>query len=310
MRTTNFTIISSLLLCLLVSPLSAQFNQLENFDGTINEVESIKIILDSTDQDSIWEIGTPSTNFFDAAYSEPNALVTNLDGSYEGESSFSFTVALSSVFMYSFPYSQLSFFHKTHMEYGLDGGVIEASYDGGETWQNVLDDPVYRPLVVGQYQADTLQDGQMAFTGVDGWKYVGLCWGTEFGETPAINDTVYVKFTMYSDDQNKEDEGWMIDDFEVVGEIIGLSTDEERQDLVVLSPNPSQDFLDIDLSAYNSEKNIISILSPTGELLKSKSVSSSNEKHRISLRDVQAGSYYVHIWLDQGIMVKPFIKME
>ena len=47
------------------------------------------------------------------------------------------------------------------MEDGVDGGIIEASYDHGKIWLNVLGDTIFRPLVVGQLDWDTLFNHQV-----------------------------------------------------------------------------------------------------------------------------------------------------
>ena len=76
------------------------------------------------------------------------------------------------------PYIQIDWDYKIDVEDGVDGCIIENSYDDGQTWLNVFSDPNFKPFVVGSFVTDTLFNGQIGLTGIGDWQWMAICWGT------------------------------------------------------------------------------------------------------------------------------------
>ncbi|MFN7313457.1 MAG: T9SS type A sorting domain-containing protein [Bacteroidota bacterium] len=100
----------------------------ENFDGTTTPWVASAI---NTGTNS-WVRGTPAKTFINAAFSAPNAFVTNLTGNYSGTED---CVVLSPQFDFASLTSDpvLRFRHKMDVDsdIGYDGGVVEISINGG-----------------------------------------------------------------------------------------------------------------------------------------------------------------------------------
>ena len=135
------------------------FNNFENSFG-------MEVIIGDSSMDSIWQIGVPQKTIFNSANSAPNAILTDTLNSYPPNTSSTFILEIDEDVLFGFPFIQVEWQQKFDVEIGVDGGIVEASYDGGVTWQNVLSDTVYRPFVVGSYQIDPLFNGEIGFTGM------------------------------------------------------------------------------------------------------------------------------------------------
>ena len=125
---------------------------------------------------SIWEIGQPNKSFFNSMYSGEKAIVTDSIGFYPDNCNDYFYIKIPWV-EHFWGEGILSFFHKFDTDTLMDGGIIEISYDNGESWKNVLDDNYHISTnFIGIY-TDTINGGEYGFSGKsDGWQYVELYW--------------------------------------------------------------------------------------------------------------------------------------
>lgn len=182
--------------------------------------------IDTSQAGNIWQIGTPSKTIFDSAYSVPLAMVTDTFSNCPANnvSSFSFVLKTDD-------YTMISYIHKIHADSGMDGGILEYSYDGGANWNNIVNSPWN--LTDYYSNTDTIASaGQPGFTGSSGWvKSVIQNYGFDF---------VRFRFTFFSDSLNSLTEGWMIDNLE----IICLGTSRELGSAgqgIELVPNPARE---------------------------------------------------------------------
>ncbi len=147
----------------------------------------------------------------------------------------------------------LSFYHTYYFEEGYDGGIVELSIDGGNTY---FDAGAY--MVSNGYNGSLeggLYEGRMAFTGGG----FGDMVKTTINLSPFKGNQVYVKFLCTSDYSVKVDNGgWYIDNISIDEASLPLS----KSYLVGVSPQsiisilaPESTSITVDL--YNSEGMLI-----------------------------------------------------
>ncbi len=153
-------------------------------------------------QSGTWEWGTPSEGP-SSAYSGDKCWGTVLDGNYSNSADW---------YLYS-PTLQalsdsvvLSFYQWYHIESGYDGGNVEISTDGGQTWTLVEPD--------GGYPDDNVYAlGGPGFTGSTGaWELVTF----DLSSYVSSGDFFQIRFHLASDGSVNY-EGWYIDDFSGIG---------------------------------------------------------------------------------------------
>ncbi len=199
--------------------------------------------------DSVWKIMEPEKDILYLPTGNPDfgiyAIITDTSLYYRRNLSsyFNFKLRLSSTDKYTF-----KFYHKYDFEENIDGGIIETSYDDGETWQNILiDENILETLISFNNlysEDDTISsyNGSPGFTGtLEELTEVTI----QFEPNEYIDgETMLLRFTISSDSVDSEHEGWMIDFFSFNGGIqIGI---EECK----FSHNE-------EIIAYNSSMNII-----------------------------------------------------
>jgi hypothetical protein len=245
------------LILLVASSLSCNLHaQWWIYDLNTFESPDSLLTIDTTLIGNIWQIGVPQKIFFDNAWSVPNAIVTDLTHNYpKGNfSAFVVKIADSAFFV---PRTSFQFYHKYDTDSLHDGGYLEVSYDGGNTWLNIADDP----LINYYYDQDHLTNpvianGNAAYTGrsvatwglTNGWRWEAIfwCYMEHTGD-------VYLRFVFSSDTIQTNREGWMIDNIEVNTDICEGIDEHVIPDLVSLSPNPACDMLQVTRKFQNTD---------------------------------------------------------
>ena len=280
----------------------AQFGNHTNFENKMD----IPIIIGSNASDSLWQIGVPQKTILDAAFSLPNALITDTLDTYPINQSAEFIIQIYQISNTGFPLIQLDWEQKTDLEMGVDGMIVEASYDETNSWNNVFTDPSLRPLVVGQYILDTLFNGEVGFAGSTDWEYVGLCWGTWFSDDGTDvgifenlnqnNSPLFVRFTFISDSIDTQQEGFMMDDFGFKTEIVGAVNGNQITPQVKMFPNPASDHLTIEFEDTLGEEALVQIFSLVGRKVYSAPASFlSDNTLRISTTTIDPGQYFLRV---------------
>ncbi len=280
------------------------------FYNDFESSEGIEVVIGTAATDSLWQIGVPQKTIFDKAYSEPNALMTGLVTNYPPNITSTFVVDIDNQLMWAFPYIQIEWQQKFDVEIGVDGGIVEASYDDGVTWQNVLSDPDYRPFVVGNFQIDSLFNGEIGFTGVSDWSFVGLCWGTPVGTQP--NDILGIKlrFTFVSDSNNTNQEGWMIDEFATQGNVIGANTDNNNRLEIEVYPNPTDGKLTVKLPETNYENFVLEISNNTGQTVFRENIRNRGlQNHQVSFENFSKGVYFIRLRIGDKVYQQRIVKI-
>ncbi|MFK7775551.1 MAG: T9SS type A sorting domain-containing protein [Saprospiraceae bacterium] len=282
-------------------------SQSNNFETNFG----IDIELDTSTSDTLWQIGPPQKTIFNSAFSVPNVLVTDTLNTYPASYSSSFKIDLSDYAISGFPNVQISWMQKTDMEEGVDGGIIEASYDDGMTWLNVLDDTIFRPLVVGQFDWDTLFNNQAGVTGTKDWSWMALCWGTYFGNIPTNISTLQIRFTFASDSIDTNQEGWMIDNFQFEGNIIGSTNKLSPARDILVFPNPTAQDIFIDLSEVKFGNATLEIFNLSGQRVLEKEIEvMGSQKRKVSVNNLPKGVYTLIVTSEDEFFRQEFVKIK
>jgi len=268
-----------------------------------------------------WQIGPPQKTFFNAAYSVPNAIVTDTLGYYPANNHSCFDLYVGKFnmggpFSWYFPDDIfIDFRHKFDTDTLKDGGYIEVSWDKGLTWMNIIEDTVYHWGVtpgmgwenVNLYTTgDTLYNGEHGFSGHSGgWIHSSLTWHVipvdQLLDFPP--DTMILRFNFISDADDHSREGWMIDQIRLFAIDLGSG----KEDVVssapsfIIAPNPVKDhavvsfkkkYLTIDFGLYDAR----------GQRVKQASYQNCNS-FRIERGNLPAGLYLCKIQADNKKVV-------
>ena len=154
----------------------------------------------------LFELGQPTGTVINAAASPTNAWVTDLDAPY---------VNNSQAYLFS-PYfdfgtlinTALKFKHWYSTENSWDGGRLDISTDGGQTWS-----------VLGAFQDSTwYNDDIITSSGQPGWTGSSIGWRDAYYPLSQLNGTtglVQFRYEYTSDGSVIGGDGWGIDDFEI-----------------------------------------------------------------------------------------------
>ena len=239
-----------LLLSLLLIQLEIGGQTIIDFRGnssteiTFEDTAYYKYLFIDTLNYNLWHIGKPQKEFFNSAYSIPNALITDTDSTYKvGKSYVIFKVDWTEWDGFVF-----SFMYKINSEENVDGGLIEISSDNGKTWHNYFDLSElgsldsYNDYTRKKYKIDSIKSANtLGITGVsDGW--LNGHWEVDIWNwlSPYRNDTIFIRLCFSSDSINNNYDGWMIDNLAV--SYISVSTNKiSWNDAVSVNPMPITD---------------------------------------------------------------------
>ncbi|MCD4730592.1 MAG: T9SS type A sorting domain-containing protein [Bacteroidales bacterium] len=220
------------------------FNQTysQYFDGADTSAFNSIFVQVDTSALNVWQIGPPQKIIFDSAVTFPNVIMTDTINFYpvNNTSGFQFTI----IPWVTWGILAIQWMQKLDMDSGADGGVIEFSVDGGNSWENVFNNPyVYNFYGYDSTNVDTLPSGQIAFTGTDStWKDLWLCYDMTW---LSLNDSIMVRHTFISDSVDNSKEGWMIDNLLVHVTIIHTVNEVEQEEYLKIQPNPTTGKIDI-----------------------------------------------------------------
>jgi len=191
------------------------------------------------DSTNIWQIGSPQKLIFDSAATFPNVIMTDTINYYPNNNTSSFKYTI--IPWTTWGVLAIQWKQKLDMDYGFDGGIIEFSVDSENTWQNAFDNPyVYNFYGYDTNNVDSLQNGEMAFTGTDSeWKDIWLCYDMSWLNW---NDSIIVRHTFKSDSINNSKEGflkegWMIDNILTHITISHTVNEVEQEKYMTITPN-------------------------------------------------------------------------
>lgn len=264
-----------------------------NFDD--GYLDWIKI--DSINPNNIWQIGPPQKLLFDSAFSEPNVLITDTLNSYPTSNNSVFYV----IFSWHTPimWPELGFKFKIDSDSISDFGNIEASYDNGNTWIEVIKDAQQYDIewvvygadlgggnyeIIHSYSSDTI-----AFTGTsDIWYtfYMSMFgWDNHF----PFNDTIIYRISFQSDNIQTEKEGWMIDNIWIDDWFSSVNENNNPSLELLVYPNPFIESLTFKPPNQNRSIESIRIFDIYGKLIKE--VAANSHEITLNLSDLKAGLF-------------------
>lgn len=261
---------------------------------------------------SVWEIGMPNKLVFNGSYAGWYSVFTGTAPLYPANNHSMFTLLISQQNVDHYPYSvYLEFMHRLDSEKGKDGGYIDVSYDGGQTWTNVIEDrsACYVPgddfETEGLYaQSDTLYNGEYGFSGeLHTWSKVRFGWEYCLTKTASdYHDTTLLRFNFISDGNDPTQEGWNIDHIRLFSMPITGSAADGHARMFSVVPNPAVDEITI-VSADGSAIERVRLFDMTGKLL-----GVFDGKDRIPVADQPTGIYFLEIESGYGDVFKKFLK--
>ncbi len=228
---------------------------------------------DTLKYEGIWHKGKPHKKYFDSAYSKPFAIVTDTIHPYPSNNHSTFEITILSksgcVPIVGTSPLTLSFEHKYDTDSLNDGCYLEISYDGGNSWVNILNDSlIYKDSLAYFHNAidfsnfykntDTIRGGIPAFTGKSkGWVYTSIEWKWCEGVKKLYPDSAIVRFNFKSNSKNTNHEGWMIDNIDVSrGVCGGINEMKNENGELRVYPNPARNYINIELGIRNEDLGI------------------------------------------------------
>lgn len=221
--------------------------------------------------------------------------------------------------------SALRFFTQYATEAGWDAGLVEISTDGA-TWERVAD-----RLVRGRYRGNVAPNGLAALQGTPSF------WGDSDGYREIIVDLsdyagqeVFVRFNFYSDRAARGENGWWVDNIELIDEVVNYDpvatlTSSAGDDFsasvgelgvlvmatmvdntvdpvlgqtkVKVYPNPATDFVTVDVSAERSGTVNVQLLGVDGRVLHTEHLllTAGDTRTEIATDRLPAGVYVVQV---------------
>lgn len=290
----------------LFTSLSAQI-----YHETINfENNSSLLWLDPSQEDNIWEIGTPQKEYFNQAYSLPFAILTDSLSLY-GENVFSsFVVSIKHPYWFMGSPAVLSFKHKFDTDTLTDGGYIDVSYDGGESWLRIIhDSTMYNcswAYGFGYYadnfyeDNDTLYNGEPGFSGrSDDWETSSFEWWYCIGVKDEYPDSLMIRFNFISDEVASDKEGWMIDNIQLMAFECSAVNELENPVTASVSPNPVNERSILSIEGLEGRAYDIEIFDIQGRCI----YTQQNLRSDLFFNDISLnpGLYFYQITVDHSV---------
>lgn len=247
--------------------------QLEiNFDD--GYLEWIKI--DSILPNNLWQIGPPQKVLFDSAFSEPNVLITDTLNNYPVNNTSVFYVIFAWHSYLMWP--QLGFKFKIDSDSISDVGYIEASYDNGNTWIEVIKDaPQYdiewsvlgAELAGGNHEViHSSGSDTIAFTGTSNTWYTFEMWMFGWDYNFPFNDTIIYRISFQSDSIQTNKEGWIIDNIWINDFFESIEETKYPLNELIAFPNPFRESLSFKTPDQNRFIKNLKIFDLGGKLIK------------------------------------------
>ncbi|MEI7492161.1 MAG: T9SS type A sorting domain-containing protein [Bacteroidota bacterium] len=240
---------------------------------------------------NIWQVSIPSKTVFDSAYSSPKAILTDSSGPYPVNNTSSFIIKLIPP-AYCECAPVIGAVYKFDSDTLRDFGRIEFSLDHGTTWLNALSDTVIpdgywitpRPVLTGRiYQ----------------WKEF-----TAFIPGYYVTDTLYYRFTFISDGIQTNQDGWMLDDIQLIDHTEGIRDTRSPHEINIY-PNPASGIITVSMNNF-TEKMDVSVYDILGQSCLQHMMYKNYEP--INISSLCKGIYMIKIFSRNEYHMRMFIK--
>lgn len=302
-------IILLLTISVLSLDLSAQWGELEwdtiTFEQPYEYLEIDKSV------HNIWQIGEPEKVFFDSAFSNSKAIITDTENSYPINNYSFFDLYIGDFNVDWYPEDIfIEIKHKFETDTMKDGGYITVSWDNGESWMNIISDSVYpgpgNPAWKNENlysSTDTLFNGTSGFSGKSsGWVSTWFAWHQIPSSLKSNNlimesDTMILRFNFISDEIDTDKEGWVIDDIRLYSvDLGGAVSHTQITDKFSIYPNPSTGISTIPVEE-DYQAVIIKVIDLLGKNMNLEYFKT-NEPIILDSKNYKPGLYIVHLTVD------------
>jgi len=288
------------------------------YDSVTFEQPTPKIVINPS-ANNLWQIGSPQKTFFNSAHTGAKAIVTDTINNYPPNDTSSFTYIIHNAYT-STCATCLEFWHKYDMDSIADKGIIDASYDGGNSWITVKDtfvgwgsifqwDYDYHDAT-GMYSPHSIVTSGKS----DGWIKSRICWTWWIAlerDTIITNpDSLMIRFTFISDTITHNKEGWMVDDILTSAAQAGMCSginEYDKSENVTISPNPLITTATIRFSG-EQKNTTIKIMNTLGECVLTSPPLRGGREGLLDLSNLSKGIYFLQINNDKGTVNKKLIK--
>lgn len=284
--------------CLFILQITNAQTDTIDFEGSL-----VRIEVDTTYSDNVWQIGRPDKTLFDSAHSIPNVIVTDTVNYYPTENESSFVVG----FELTGSQPSIAFTHKFDTDSSHDGGYVEVSFDEGQTWTHLTAETneymnAYGFSTWNLYsETDTLQNGKPAFSGTSpDWEQSGILFQCFAVKT---SFEFQLRFTFSSDSVQSSHEGWMIDDIVLQDEGLcsGIKEYQNKTCTLKVFPNPFHDCAIINVEDSHFVKNgTFTVFDMFGRTVAIRQKITGNQ-FTFNQNELTAGIYIYHLIDEKGL---------
>jgi len=248
---------------------------------------------------TLWQWGVPTGTVIGTAGSGTNSYVTNLAGNYPNNATaylqgpcFDFTGAANPAIEFQINWDT---------EISWDGGLLESSIDGGQTWQKVGD--------IGT--GNNWYSGNVNAIGGSGW--VGNSGGwivASHGLDSLVGQSsVLLRFGFLSDGSVNGFDGMGVDSIMVYNNInVGIEDQASNVPSFSLSPNPSNGEFMLKINSEKSDLFQLSIRDMEGKLVHNEQLNvNGNFNKSMDLSHLAKGVYFMRLQNDDESKVEKLI---
>ncbi len=277
-----------------------------HYSASINfESNSHLVEIDTSQIPNIWQMGKPNKTILNSAYSVPYGIITDTINTYPINNFSSFQIKILPPPFSCWGTGYLSFVHKYDFENKKDGGFIEVKYDQDTNWTNIIFDtqPLFHYSSNLYSDSDTIIGNIPAYTGtLNGWGYTDIMWVWQMGVKSEFHDSLTIRFSIKSDSNNTNQEGWLIDNISLqledcTGKIISSNI---KSDCSNIYPNPVVKTSVLEFSNNSKALTKISIFDLNGKVIKCTDIYENNVL--INKNDFIEGVYHYQISQNDNII--------
>lgn len=275
------------------------------FDGndTIPET-SLRIYIDSTDTNNIWQIGSPQKTFLNSSASFPNVAITDsINIINYGDTSFLYvdipTTNINSAIV-ALQWKHKFLFDSINHPNG-SGGIIQVLIEDSiySQWLNCAENydiflynffPSYYPgfELFNNYISISNQY-EIGYTGQSDWVDNWMCFNKY---SYNFQDTIKVRFGFISSD-SANCEGWMLDNFNVHETWIHTIKENAADGNVFVYPTISSGDFKIKNKKIESKIEFIDVINNEGRIVKR--LNSISDNYDLRLHELSDGNYKLFI---------------
>lgn len=262
-------ILPTILLCLSFT-LKAQVREYFPLDTINFEYNTMEIVIDTTQANNIWQVGLPSKTFFNQAYTQPFAILTDTSNNYPINDISSFYIMYDTAIACG---TYISFMQKFDTDTLQDYCAFEYSIDTGETWFAAKDTflninwgcqffwecPGNNSNAIGYLLRNTGKISGNSYEWIESIYH--FQWYIPINKTDSEWPPMMLfRFKFTSDDTQNNKDGWMIDRI-ILGGFDCWGNIDEKNGLfnkkIAVHPNPAQSIVTVKNLSKTSLKKII-----------------------------------------------------